>query len=316
MAFKLMTAAAAGALLLAQAAAAQPAVNEPATPNAPAAPANESAPANEAGAAAQPSADATDAELTAFAEATIKLHALTDRSPEAMSATIVGAGLSVDRYNEIAGRMSTDTAFAARVNAKLQQAQAPNEPGATAKTEDDPRRALATSLPTTGDGAVVADALSKVCLPLVREDKAIGDVAPKVGFKKDRRATSYTRSLGGKRLGVTIFPRGSNEAVCRVQIHHAVGGGQPIIDAVTIWAALADPKMEMRRNDVATGADGVKRRTLSWEGAAGTRQTGLVLVQLSNPDGTPLDKHFDTMTLLYSEQTAPAVAPAAAPPTS
>jgi hypothetical protein len=299
MVLKLITAVAAGALLMAQAAAAQPAVNEPATTNEPAS-------------AAQPPADATDAELTAFAKATIKLHALADRQPEAMSAAIVGEGLSVDRYNEIAGRMSSDAAFAARVNAKLQQAQAPSEPGATTKAEDDSRRTLATSLPTTGDGAVVADALSKVCLPLVREDKAIGDVAPKAGFKKDRRASSYTRSLGSKALGVTVFPRGSNESVCRVQIHHAVGAGQPIVDAVTIWAALADPKMEMRRNDVATGADGVKRRTLSWEGAAGTRLTGLVLVQLSNPDGTPLDKRFDTMTLLYSEQAAPAAAPPAA----
>lgn len=270
----------------------------------PAAPGPAPAPAQAPTAGAQAVAPDSEAELDAFARATIKLHGLKDRQPEAMAAAIQAEGLSMERYNALASRMTQDQAYAAKVNASLQRAQAAAtsaaQPGEAAPAGE-PARTLTAELPTTGPGSVLVQALTDVCLPMVREDRPVSQAAPAKGFKKDRRAESYTRALEGKGLGITVFPRGSNEAVCRMEVRHAVGGDKPIVDAATVWAALAKPALEMRRNDVATGADGVRRRTLSWDGQGDGRQAALVLVQSSRPDGTPLNDRYGTMTLLYSE---------------
>jgi len=66
----------------------------------------------------------SDGDVANFARATLQLHKLSNPTPERMAEVITGAGLSVEVYNAIAGRMQTDAAFQTRVNAELVKAQA------------------------------------------------------------------------------------------------------------------------------------------------------------------------------------------------
>lgn len=159
-------------------------------------------------------------------------------------------------------------------------------------------------LPTTGDGAAVLSVLTRACLPMVREAKSVEDVAKDLGMRRDRRSGSYQMALGGDRnFVISVLPKGANDNVCNVQINYAIGGETPIVEALNIWAFLQEPRLRMQRNDFMVGADNVKRVTLSWEHFTDTESTGLVFVQLKNPDDTPLDRRYDQATLLFSERT-------------
>jgi hypothetical protein len=159
-------------------------------------------------------------------------------------------------------------------------------------------------LPTTGDGAAVLSVLTRACLPMVREAKSVEDVAKDLGMRRDRRSGSYQLALGGDRnYVISVLPKGANDNVCNVQINYAIGGETPIVEALNIWAFLQEPRLRLQRNDFAVGADNVKRVTLSWEHFTDAESTGLVFVQLKNPDDTPLDRRYDQATLLFSERT-------------
>lgn len=159
-------------------------------------------------------------------------------------------------------------------------------------------------LPTTGDGAVVLSVLTRACLPMVREGKSVEDVAKDLGMRRDRRSGSYQMALGGDRnFVISVLPKGANDNVCNVQINYAIGGETPIVEALNIWAFLQEPRLRLQRNDFMVGADNVKRITLAWEHFTDAESTGLVFVQLKNPDDTPLDRRYDQATLLFSERT-------------
>ena len=78
---------------------------------------------------------------------------------------------------------------------------------------------------------------------------------------------------------------------------------EPIIEALNTWAFLHEPELVLQRNDYAVGADNIKRITMAWEHYTDTESTGMVFVQLKNPDDTPLERRYDQATLLYSERT-------------
>ncbi|MDP1873496.1 hypothetical protein [Phenylobacterium sp.] len=159
------------------------------------------------------------------------------------------------------------------------------------------------SLPTSGDGAAVLSILTRACLPMVREGKTVEDVAKDLGMRRDRRSGSYQMGLGGDRnYTISVLPKGANDNVCNVQINYAVGAEEPIVEALNIWSFLQDPRLRMQRNDFAVGPDNVKRITLAWEHYTDAESTGLVFVQLKNPDDTPLDRRYDQATLLFSER--------------
>jgi len=250
------------------------------------------------------SSPVTDAELTSFAQATLKLHELPHPTPEQMNEAIAGAGLPVERYNEIAARMQADAAFRTRVNAALLAANSAASAGprgasagSTAPTPAPP------PLPTAGVAASVLGVLDRVCLPMVRQDRKIGEVAPAAGLRRNKRDESYSASLeGGKAYSIKVFPRGANQAVCNVELRHPLGRGEEIATALNIWTMHQSPPLEMVRNDTAVGADGLKRTTLSWERTAAGRLAGLVFVRVERPDGTPVEKGVGSATLLYSER--------------
>ncbi|MDO8408963.1 MAG: hypothetical protein Q7S93_02710 [Phenylobacterium sp.] len=160
------------------------------------------------------------------------------------------------------------------------------------------------TLPTTGDGATVLSILTRACLPMVQQGKTVEEVAGDLGMRRDRRSGSYQMGMGGDRnYIISVLPKGANDNVCNVQINYAIGGEQPIIEALNIWAFLQDPRLELQRNDFAVGPDNVKRTTMAWEHYNEQESTGLVFVQLKNPDDSPLERRYDQATLLYSERT-------------
>jgi hypothetical protein len=158
------------------------------------------------------------------------------------------------------------------------------------------------TLPTTGDGAEMISVINNICVPSVR-GASVESVAKPLGFKFNRRANAWIKTMGAKPYEVSVLPKGANENVCNVTVKYAVGQERPIVNALNIWAFLHEPEMPMQRNDFIVGADGIKRITLSWEHFTDKESTGLVLVQLKNPDDSPLDKKFDQATILYSERT-------------
>jgi len=160
------------------------------------------------------------------------------------------------------------------------------------------------TLPTSGDGATVLSVLTRACLPMVQQGKTVEEVAEDLGMRRDRRSGAYEMGMGGDRnYTISVLPKGANDNVCNVQIDYAIGGEQPIIEALNIWSFLHDPELELQRNDFAVGPDNIKRITMAWEHYNEQESTGLVFVQLKNPDDSPLERRYDQATLLYSERT-------------
>ena len=196
-----------------------------------------------------------------------------------IASLILIAGLSSPALAQDAAEPAPDAATPAAMAAPAPAA--PAEPPPT--------------LPTTGDGAAVLSVLTRACLPM--------EVSKDLGMRRDRRSGSYQVGLGGDRnYTISVLPKGANDNVCNVQIDYAVGGEQPIIEALNIWAFLQEPRLRLQRNDFAVGPDNIKRVTMAWEHFTESESTGLVFVQLKNPDDTPLERRYDQATLLYSER--------------
>lgn len=207
-----------------------------------------------------------------------------------IASLILIAGLSGPALAQDAAEPAPEAAAAPEATeAPAAPAAAPAEPPPT--------------LPTSGDGAAVLSVLTRACLPMVREGKSAEDVAKDLGMRRDRRSGAYQMGLGGDRnYTISVLPKGANDNVCNVQINYAVDAEEPIVEALNIWAFLQDPRLRLQRNDFAVGADNVKRITLAWEHYTDAESTGLVFVQLKNPDDTPLDRRYDQATLLFSER--------------
>lgn len=207
-----------------------------------------------------------------------------------IASLILIAGLSGPALAQDAAEPAPEAAAAPEATeAPAAPAAAPAEPPPT--------------LPTSGDGAAVLSVLTRACLPMVREGKSAEDVAKELGMRRDRRSGTYQMGLGGDRnYTISVLPKGANDNVCNVQINYTVGAEEPIVEALNIWAFLQEPRLRLQRNDFAVGPDNVKRITLAWEHYTDAESTGLVFVQLKNPDDTPLDRRYDQATLLFSER--------------
>lgn len=212
-----------------------------------------------------------------------------------LASLILIAGLSGPALAQDAAGSAPDAAPMAPETSAAPAAPAPAPAAAPAEP--------APTLPTSGDGAAVISVLTRACLPMVREGKTVEDVAKDLGMRRDRRSGSYQLGLGGDRnYVISVLPKGANDNVCNVQINYAVGAEEPIVEALNIWAFLQDPRLRLQRNDFAVGPDNVKRITLAWEHFTDAESTGLVFVQLKNPDDTPLERRYDQATLLFSER--------------
>jgi len=196
------------------------------------------------------------------------------------------------------------SAAAAQEQPAAPPAAAPAEAPAGAVAEPAPA-APAPTLPTSGDGAQIVQALEKVCVPAVR-GQGLDAAAKAAGLKQNRREGTWTMPLGGGRDYAIIFqPQFSQTDVCQAEVRYAVGQDTPIVDALNTWAFLQQPKLVLGANYVNVDADGVKRVRKSWEavGAGGATRAVNFSIQ-RNPDDTPLNPKFDTGMLFYQERAA------------
>ncbi|MCI3133334.1 hypothetical protein, partial [Phenylobacterium aquaticum] len=161
------------------------------------------------------------------------------------------------------------------------------------------------TLPTDGDGAIITDVLTKVCMPMVKGGD-FAQLAAAAGMKKGKKDGNIVFTLpltgGSKDYSITLENPGSNKQVCSLSLKYVLDGEKPIIRSLNIWSYLHDPYMAAQRNDYVPATD-VKRITNSWEYFTDHVSQGLVFVQLKKPDGSPLNARFDQATLLYSERT-------------
>lgn len=159
------------------------------------------------------------------------------------------------------------------------------------------------TLPTSGDGAQIIQALEKVCIPAVR-GQGIDAAAKAAGLKNNRRDGTWTMPLASGRDYAIIFqPQFSQTNVCQAEVHYAVGQDKPIVSALNIWAFLQDPKLVLQANYVNVGADGVRRVRKSWEHVAANGASQAVNFSIERkPDDTPLNPRFDTGMLFYQER--------------
>lgn len=158
------------------------------------------------------------------------------------------------------------------------------------------------SLPTSGDGAVVLSVLEKVCVPLVRGGN-LDQLAPSVGMKKNRRDGTWSLGLGGARdYTITVLPQGVNKDVCQAEVHFAVGQDEPIVKALNIWAFLHQPELVLQANYVNLDADGIKRVRKSWEHLEEHASIAANFTIERKPDGSPLNRKYDTGMLFYQER--------------
>lgn len=171
-------------------------------------------------------------------------------------------------------------------------------------------RELPPVLPTSGDGATLTTLLTNICQPVVKGGDIVA-LTKTYKIKMDRRSGQYIVQLGGKPYQVAILDPGVNKNVCEMRVRYAVGGDQPIIDALNVWRFLHQPQMVLRRNDIGNYED-VQRVTTTWDNWANQMvdgaMFGLVLVQLNKLDGSPsLDAKFDEAIIQYT--TRPATRP-------
>lgn len=160
----------------------------------------------------------------------------------------------------------------------------------------------APTLPTSGDGAVVLNVLEKICVPMVRGQTA-DQLAPSLGFKKNRRDNTWSGPLGGdKNYNVTIWNQGVNKDVCQAEVHFGVGQDGPIVKALNVWSFLHKPELILQANYVAVDADGVKRVRKSWEHLESNSSTAVNFTTWRKPDDSPLNKGYDTGILYYQER--------------
>jgi hypothetical protein len=158
------------------------------------------------------------------------------------------------------------------------------------------------TLPTTGDGAVVLSVLEHVCVPLVRGGD-LDQLAKAEGMRKNRRDGTWAMGLGGARdYTITILPQGVNKDVCQAEVHYAIGQEEPIVKAINIWSFLHKPELVLQANYVNVDADGIKRERKSWEHLEANTSTAVNFTTEHKPDGSPLNRNYDTGELFYQER--------------
>lgn len=189
--------------------------------------------------------------------------------------------------------------LASAASAQAEPQAQPEAPAAPAAGEPPP------TLPTSGDGAQVLQALEKVCIPAVR-GQGLDAAAKAAGLKQNRREGTWAMPLSsGRDYAIVFQPQYSQTNVCQAEVRYAVGQDKPIVSALNVWAFLQQPKLTLGANYVNVDADGIKRIRKSWEHVAAGGATRAVNFSVQRkPDDSPLNPKFDTGMLFYQERPA------------
>jgi pyruvate/2-oxoglutarate dehydrogenase complex dihydrolipoamide acyltransferase (E2) component len=159
------------------------------------------------------------------------------------------------------------------------------------------------TLPTSGDGAQVLQAIEKVCVPAVR-GQGLDAAAKAVGLKLNRRDATWTMPLAsGRDYAIVFQPQYSQTNVCRAEVHYAIGQDKPIVSALNIWSFLHQPQLVLQANYVNVDADGVKRIRKSWEHVEPNGASTAVNFSIwRKPDDSPINSRYETGMLFYQER--------------
>lgn len=178
----------------------------------------------------------------------------------------------------------------------------PAPPAAEAPAEPPPPPP---SLPTSGPGAEAISILEKICVPAVRGEQ-IDALAKANGFKLNRREQTWSRRLGDgkdKNYEAVVYPQGSNQTVCIVDFHYAMGQDPEVTKALNVWAFVHTPPLDPTANYTQpVDPDGLKRVRRSWEYLTANQSIGLNFSTVRNPDDTQVNKNYDTGTMQYQER--------------
>lgn len=160
------------------------------------------------------------------------------------------------------------------------------------------------TLPTSGDAAELISVLENVCVPAVRGSKAT-ELAKAQGFKLNRRQQTWNKRLGAenKNYEIIVYPQGSNQTVCIVDVHYGMGQAEEIAKALNVWAFIHQPPLDPTANYTQPqDPDGLKRVRRSWEYLTDKESIGLNFSTVRNPDDSPLSPKYDTGTMQYQER--------------
>lgn len=180
-------------------------------------------------------------------------------------------------------------------------AAAPAAPAATAPAAPAaPEAQPAPQRPTSGVGAVVLDAIERICVPLVKGGNA-DQLAKAYGLRKQRNR--YVGTLEAKPYIIALEPQGSNKDTCELTVEFAHGQDETIAKALHTWAYLHQPELKPYRSDIRPDpTNGNQLTTRSWEYFTNTDSTGLVFVLHRKPDGSAVEKNRERAKVLYQER--------------
>ncbi|MFD1783050.1 hypothetical protein ACFSC0_06565 [Phenylobacterium terrae] len=172
-------------------------------------------------------------------------------------------------------------------------AAAPAAPAAPA-TEPAPQR------PTSGVGAVVLDAIERICVPLVRGGDA-DQLAKAYGLRKRRDV--WVGTLETKPYTIALSPQRSDKNTCELTVEFAIGQDETIAKALHTWSFLHQPELKPYRSDIRPDpVNGNQLTTRSWEHFTNTDSIGLVFVLHRKADGSPVERNRERAKILYQER--------------
>lgn len=176
---------------------------------------------------------------------------------------------------------------------------APAAPAAS-ETPAAPTAEPAPQRPTSGVGAVVLDAIERVCVPLVRGGDA-DQLAKGYGLRKRRDV--WVGTLETKPYTIALSPQRSDRNTCELTVEFAIGQDETLAKALHTWAYLHEPELKPYRSDIRPDpVDGNQLTTRSWEHFTNTDSIGLVFVLHRKPDGSPVERNRERAKILYQER--------------
>lgn len=172
-------------------------------------------------------------------------------------------------------------------------AAAPADPAAPT-TQPLPQR------PTSGVGAIVLDAIERICVPLVRGGNA-DQLAKAYGLRKRRDV--YVGTLETRPYTIALSPQRSDKNTCELTVEFPIGQDETIAEALHTWSFLHDPELKPYRSDIRPDpVNGNQLTTRSWEHFTNTDSIGLVFVLHRKADGTPVERNRERAKILYQER--------------
>ena len=162
--------------------------------------------------------------------------------------------------------------------------------------------AAAAMLPATtpaanSAGAQVANLLTQVCIPLIRQGGDIKAIAKRVGLKMYRGA--WTLQLDKINQIQVNPPTVANPNICRMTINHQPERRDELINGMAYWASTQNPVLKQLSNGYYTDSGATRVYSWSWYTDTPGEKVGLAYSE-TKINGQPAGKGFDIGNLQYS----------------